>query len=394
MKKLQNKQKKESTLNSVNEQAATDMVGGQANESKFKRVYRRIPVLMNILCIIVFGVVIVLMVYYGLRWGTRHNKAIKVPAFIEMSLEDARKLADEMDLELVVRDSVYETDIAGGLVVDQMPAPSTVRDVTVKPDRKIYLTVNAYARRKVKVPYVGHVALRQAINQLEREGFNIKELTFVQHHADIVTSQSVGGRTITRTSDILMPYGSGVNLTVGYRNGHHITSVPRLIGMRLHQAQNALWTSGLNVNKIEYDSTVTDLKSRRIARVYMQTQPSKKGVKRGTKVSLYLTCDDKLIDSLSKISDHNAKYLDEQRKLMEQEAQEEARLQEEREAKRREEEERRAAEAAELLESIEAVDGSTQIYGSEEEAKAVAEATAAQQTAQQATSTTDEDEFF
>lgn len=394
MKKLK-KQKSESALHSQQEPSTVGAATCNSAMEAFKRVYQRIPVIMNILFVTLFGVFVALSVYFGLRWGTRHNKAIKVPTFIEMNLEDARKLADEMDLELVVRDSVYETDIEGGMIIDQMPAPSTVRDVTVKPDRKIYLTVNAYARRKVKVPYVGHVTLRQAINQLEREGFNIKELTFAPHHSDIVTSQSVGGRPVTRTSDLEMPFGSNVNLTVGYRKGNQITSVPRLIGMRLHQAKNALWTSGLNVNKIEYDSTVTDLKSRRIARVYMQTQPSKKGVTRGTKVSLYLTCDEKLIDSLSKVSDKNAKYLDEQRKLMEQEAKEEARLEEEREAKRREEEERRAAEAAERLEGMETVDGSTQIYGSEEEAKAVAQATAEQQAEQAAkATTTDDKEFF
>ena len=342
-------------------------------QSGFKALYQRYMLLFNILFIGVFGIAVILMVYFGLMIGTRHGKAIVVPNFIELNLDEARKLAEDLDLEIVVRDSVYETDIDGGMVVDQMPAPSTVREVTVKPDRKIYLTVNAYARRKVKVPYVGHVSIKQAINQLERDGFQIAELKYrPYHHSELVIDQSIGGRTVTRTSDIKMAYGSGVTLTVGYRAGKQYTAVPRLMGMRLKQAKSALWASGLNVSKVVYDKSVTDFRSRRMARVYMQSQPAKKGVVRGTKVSLYLTCDDKLIDSLSKISDKNAAYYQQQLEQLEAEAEEEARLEAqaeaEAEAKTREEEAQREAEAAERLIGVEAVDGATHAPGSEAEA--------------------------
>ena len=317
----------------------------QGKEGGFKALYKRYALLWNILFVGIFGLVLLLCVYFGLLLGTRHGKAIVVPNFIEMLVEDAKALAEELDLEIIVSDSVHEVDIVGGMVIDQRPAPSIVREVTVKPDRKIYLTVNAYTRRMVRVPYVANQSLRQAINQLERDGFNIEQLVYVPHSYDgQVIDEKVAGRRITRNTNLELPEGSNVTLHVGYRAGKQYTSVPQLMGMRLSQAKNALWTSGLNVNKVIYDETVTDLKSRRLARVYMQTQPSKKGVVRGTKVSIYLTCDDKLIDSLSKTANNNAKYYDEQRKLMEQEAQEEAKRLEE-EAKRKEEEERLAAEA-------------------------------------------------
>ena len=345
------------------------------SEGGFKSIYERSILLWNILFVGAFGLLVVFGVYFGLKWGTRHNKAIVVPNFIEMSMEEARKIADDLDLEVVIRDSVYESDIEGGVVVDQMPAPSTVREVTVKPDRKIYLTVNAFSRRMIKVPYVANQSLRQAINQLERDGFNIDQLVYVPHSYDgQVIEQRVKGKVMTRTTNMKLAQGSNVTLHVGYRAGKQITAVPQLMGMRLHQAKNALWTSGLNVNKIVYDKTVTDLKSRRLARVYMQTQPAKKGVTRGTKVSVYLTCDDKLIDSLSKITDRNSKYFDQQRKLMEQEAEEEAKRKADEEEAKRKEEERLAAEAAEAAanDTTPGVDGFKQIYG--EEAEAVREA--------------------
>ena len=298
--------------------------GKVLKEGGLKTMFTRSSLLLNIVLVGACGILLLFGVYFGLMLGTRHGKQIVVPNFIEMSVEDAKALARDLDLQIIVSDSVHEADIAGGMVIDQRPAPSIVREVTVKPDRKIYLTVNAYTRRMVRVPYVANQSLRQAINQLERDGFNIEKLVYVPHSYDgQILDQKVAGRTITRTTNLKLPEGSDVTLYVGYRAGKQYTAVPQLMGMRLSQAKNALWTSGLNVNKVVYDESITDLKSRRLARVYMQTQPAKKGVTRGTKVSIYLTCDDKLIDSLSKISDRNSKYYEEQRRLMEQEAEEE-----------------------------------------------------------------------
>ena len=324
-----------------------------------KAMLTRSSLLLNAVLVGACGILLLFCVYFGLMLGTRHGKQIVVPNFIEMSVEEAKALARDLDLQIIVSDSVHEADIAGGMVIDQRPAPSIVREVTVKPDRKIYLTVNAYTRRMVRVPYVANQSLRQAINQLERDGFNIERLIYVPHSYDgQILDQKVAGRTITRTTNLKLPEGSDVTLYVGYRAGKQYTSVPQLMGMRLSQAKNALWTSGLNVNKVVYDESITDLKSRRLARVYMQTQPSKKGVTRGTKVSIYLTCDDKLIDSLSKISDRNSKYYEEQRRLMEQEAEQEAARQEAEEA------ERQAAEA-EAGDVATGVDGDVMINGEE-----------------------------
>lgn len=335
------KMKNKKTNNKINKE-------DKSSEGRFRTIYKRHVVLWNILFVGIFALVVLFGVYFGLMIGTRHGESIVVPNFIEMNERDARALAEELDLQIVIRDSVYEAEIEGGVVIDQMPAPSTVREVTVKPDRKIYLTVNAYTRRMIQVPYVANQSLRQAINQLERDGFNIGKLEYVAHSYDgQVVEQRVNGKVITRTTNIKLPYGSSVTLKVGYRAGKQVTAVPQLMGMRLAQAKNALWTSGLNVNKIVYDETIENLKDRRLARVYMQTQPAKKGVVRGTKVSLYLTCDEHLIDSLSKISGRNSKYYDEQRRLMEKEAEEEARAAEE-ERKRLEEEEKARAEADSL----------------------------------------------
>lgn len=346
---------------SGNEGASAPKSAGKVSKGGLRSMFTRSGLLWNAIMVGVCGILLVLCVYFGLMIGTRHGKQIVVPNFIEMSVEDAKALAEELDLQIIVSDSVHEADVAGGMVIDQRPAPSIVREVTVKPDRKIYLTVNAYTRRMVRVPYVANQSLRQAINQLDRDGFNIEKLVYVPHSYDgQILDQKVEGRTITRTTNLKLPEGSNVTLYVGYRAGKQYTAVPQLMGMRLPQAKNALWTSGLNVNKVVYDESVTDLKSRRLARVYMQTQPSKKGVTRGTKVSIYLTCNDKLIDSLSKTANSNAKYYDEQRKLMEQEAQEEAERKEAEEAERKAEEERQAAEAGDASTTI---DGDAMING-------------------------------
>ena len=372
-------QKREIKEETKNIKKQMNKMSGNAGESASKSqkstesqgLYKRYMLWWNVLFVGIFGLLVLFGVYFGLMVGTRHGKSIVVPNFIEMSVEEAKALASELDLQIIVSDSVHEADIAGGMVIDQRPAPSIVREVTVKPDRKVYLTVNAYTRRMMRVPYVANQSLRQAINQLERDGFNIEQLVYVTHPYDgQVIEQKVGGKRITRNSKVTLPEGTGVTLQVGYRAGKQYTSVPQLIGMRLSQAKNTLWTSGLNIGKIVYDESVTDLKNRRLARVYMQTQPAKKGVMRGTKVSIYLTCDDKLIDSLSKRTGRSEKYHDEQRRLMEKEAEEEAQRQE------AEEEARRLAESSEAEasngnSSSEGVDGEAMINATEPEKKSL-----------------------
>lgn len=293
----------------------------QRVKESFAKIYARFPILCHMFFIFLVGMLLLLCLYLGLRWGTRHGEAIVVPNLIGESVDEARRIADRLDLEIVVADSVFDSDVPGGTVMDQLPRTSDVREVTVKSGRKIYVTINAYNRRMMKVPNVVQLSLVQALNQLERSGFTVEKLVYEVDaiSTDVVMRQKIGRREITPTTNAEMPFGTGVTLHVTYRREDQLTSVPRLLGMRLSQARRTVWNKGLNVEKIVYDETVTDFKTRREATVYKQSLPASSGARRGAGITLYMTCNQALADSLARQADAKTKSFDAERRRREEE---------------------------------------------------------------------------
>lgn len=299
-------------------------------KSGFIGFLRRFPVIANIFYIGIFGIITLVAVYVGLIVGTRHGKIIEVPNFMGMSIEDAEGVARKSDLNLIVRDSIFDVDLPGGTIVDQLPKTSTVREVTVKPGRKIYVTVNAYTRRMVNIPYVAKQTLRQALNQIERSGLTVSRLVYEADmtSTDYVIKQKVDNREILPTTERKAPVGTGVTLHVSYQHEEQNTQTPRLVGLSLQQAKNTLWDNGLNLAKVIYDDSVEDLIARRKARVYKQSSKIGTSLRRGSEVTLYLTCDENLADSMSVIAAEEIKELEKQRRkaLEEREAKEQEQL--------------------------------------------------------------------
>lgn len=295
---------------------------GDGALAKMNAFYRRIPILSHILFIGIFCMLLVVCLYFGLKWGTRHNNTIVVPDFIGMSIEDARSIAQEKDLNIVVRDSIFDVDLPGGTIVDQLPGTSDVRDVTVKPGRKIYVTINAYNRRQVQIPYVAKQTLRQALNQIERSGFTVEELIYQPNmtSTDYVERQMVGDTEVTSRSHLEMPVGTGITLYVNYQRENSNTVAPRVVGLSLAKAKSSLWDHGFNVGEIIYDESVGDIIDRRKARVYKQSVKIGSSYRRGTEVDLYLTTDDVLVDSLRVEADKEMNRAEAARRKAQQEA--------------------------------------------------------------------------
>lgn len=290
--------------------------GGGDGDSNKGGFYRRFPIVSHIILASLFGLVLIVGLYIGLKSGTRHGETIKVPNLLGMDVDDARAMAEAEELQIVVRDSIFDVDLPGGAIVDQLPRTSTVRDVTVKPGRKIYVTINAYSRRMVEIPYVAKQTLRQALNQIERSGLTVKELIYEADmtSTDYVLAQFVSGREITPTTSRRCEVGTGVTLRVSYRRDEQQVYAPRLVGLSLQQARKRLWDSGLNVGKVVYDDSVEDLIARRKARVYKQSVKLGASLKRGSEVTLYLSCDEAMVDSMSVIASGELRKFEERRR--------------------------------------------------------------------------------
>lgn len=313
---MQNKKTAESPKRSSSVSRKSSKAGDAGYIERAKMFYRRKPIISHIILIGIFCLLLLMGLYVGLKRGTRLGSTIAVPNFLGMNIEEAYALADENDLNIVVRDSIFDVDLPGGTIVDQLPRLSTVRDVTVKPGRKIYVTTNAYNRRMVDIPYVAKQTLRQALNQIERSGLTISKLSYEPDmtSTDYVLAQYVGRKEILPTTNGKYPVGTGVTLKVSYRRDESSVYVPRMVGLSLQQAKHVLWDSGLNVGKIVYDESVGDIISQRKARVYRQSKGLGTTLNRGSEVTLYLSCDEALVDSMNVIASKELKKVEAQRR--------------------------------------------------------------------------------
>ncbi len=233
--------------------------------------------------------------HFLLRIGTRHGAHCTVPQFKGISLSEAKELARDNDLKIVINDSLYVTEYAGGTVLDQLPASG----VKVKPGRTIYVVINAFGERMIEIPYVAGRSLRQAKNMLDVAGFEIKQINYTSDMAtNYVLEQSFEGSRITPSTKRQAAAGSGIVLKVGVSHNDPYTRVPNLAGLSLREAKSSIWESGLNVGKINIDKGVNLLKHKN-AKVYLQSAAANSSATWGSYINITVTLDKSKIKNAS-----------------------------------------------------------------------------------------------
>ena len=151
----------------------------------------------------------------------------------------------------------------------------------------------------VTVPYVAGRSLRQAKNMLETAGLTIDHLEYAEDMAtNYVLAEFVDGTEILEDSlAVQAEKGSGVVLRVGVAPNDVATAVPQVLGRTLFEAKSRLWESGLNIGEVEFDAGMPALERNR-AKVYKQSVLPSAEVEYGSRVSLRLTLDTALVDSM------------------------------------------------------------------------------------------------
>lgn len=280
------------------------------NKSWFARLKSR-PILWNLTLIAVVLISLLVLSYIALAVGTRHGMRRTVPDFTGLGLKDAQYYAEQRGLKLIINDSLYVPAYPGGMVLEQLPKGG----VAVKEGRKIYITINSFAQKKLPMPYVAGRSLRQAKNMLESAGFGIEMLEYVEDIAtNYVLAQYLGGVEITEQSNIKIEKGTGVVLRVGVSPDQNITTVPRLIGRKLFDAKGRLWEQGLNVGQVTYEEGIT-LLNEDDARVCRQSVIQSSQLPLGSTVSIHLTLDKQVVEAAAAEAERAVTALLKQREL-------------------------------------------------------------------------------
>ena len=121
-----------------------------------KRLVRNLVVAVVLVVVMLVGAMIFLNVV------TQHNKEISVPDFSNMTVVEAEQAADKAGVRVEVKDSVFVKRMKRGAVYRQNP----VAGAKVKNGRRVVLTINAVNAKKVTMPNLVGLSLRQAKAEL------------------------------------------------------------------------------------------------------------------------------------------------------------------------------------------------------------------------------------
>lgn len=229
--------------------------------------------------------VVVIAVGIFLTTYTRHGEKIPVPDFFGMSVQEASRKAEALGIEIVVTDSVYNNRMEPGTIYSQIPRDSSF----VKKGRHISVVINSTVPRKVVMPSLLDISLRQAMANLSFKGLQLGRLQYVSSRegTNLVLEQRYRGKKIEPGQ--LVESGATIDLVLGVESKDRLTYVPDVIGKRYRDAVNALHDNSLNVTARFDHGIKTYEDSLKAVVVKMRPEPSPADVvERGAPITIYL----------------------------------------------------------------------------------------------------------
>lgn len=171
---------------------------------------RRHPILMNLLYIILTGVVLVWVAMWFLDFWTFHGQERTVPDLRGQEFVTAEGNAGLSGLRAEVADSVFDTSVRPGTVIEQVPVPGS----RIKKGGTVYVTVVAFSTKLVTVPDFYNVSVRQARSMFEGIGIKeIQQIQVVSEYPGLVLGARYNGVALQPGAKI--PVSAVVTLEVG-----------------------------------------------------------------------------------------------------------------------------------------------------------------------------------
>lgn len=238
------------------------------------------------------NVLIALAIVLGLVWAvfiliniyTNHGKTENVPSLKGLTIQEAQMLLENHNLKMEIIDSIYTKDVKLGSVIEQNPSPNSI----VKPGRFVYLVVNSRTIRKISLPQLTEISLRQAEAMLASVGIQVGNISYApSDYKDLVLDVQYGGKSIKPGDKI--NEGSAITLVVGNGMGGNKSSVPVLKGMNLNDAKNTINTAAYNIGGVIYDEEPQGDEDEFV--VYKQRPMSGDSVSVGTHIDIWLSKD-------------------------------------------------------------------------------------------------------
>ncbi len=222
-----------------------------AEESKKKKGKKKKPMNKKTVLAIVAALVLAIPLSYfissellGLSFG---GKSIEAPDLKGMTLEEAEEAVAKYDLVIEEEDRVYSYDYDEGEIASQSPPGGS----SIKKGSTIRVSISK-GMKEGTVPNVEGKDFESAVKVLEKYGFSLGEVTSEASSLpkDIVISQSPNG------GDEASP-GTRVRIVVSSGSDVKAGVVPKIVGMTVDEAKEALEKAGLKPGTASYGTSDT-----------------------------------------------------------------------------------------------------------------------------------------
>lgn len=167
-------------------------------------------ILLNLAAIVITGILLLMLVLWGLKIYTRHGQDVKVPRLTGLQVPEAAIILKSKGLVYTIIDSIYLRGGIAGAIVEQVPEALS----SVKEGRTVYLTVYSRNPQQIAVPGLVDFSARQAEAMLNSMGFSQVDIQEVpSEYAGLVISVEYRGRKLDAEEKV--PIGSPITLVVG-----------------------------------------------------------------------------------------------------------------------------------------------------------------------------------
>ncbi|WP_069660118.1 PASTA domain-containing protein [Arcticibacter eurypsychrophilus] len=253
--------------------------------SKFLAYLKTSTFRKNLIIAIVSVAVFLLLIFFCLRFYTRHGEGVAVPKLKGLPVEQAIALLESQGLRYQI-DSVYQIDKEPGMVTEQDPDEGT----NVKFNRTIYLTIITRNAPNVGFPDIFESSYLEARAVLSNYGIKIADTSYTSDiMRDRVLSVTYRGQNILKGDAI--PKGSSISLVLGDGKGASEVDLPNVVGLSLPEAIFSLKGSSLTMGTVSYEGSVTDTINAKVFKQYPAVSDSLYKVAIGTPVDLILSND-------------------------------------------------------------------------------------------------------
>ena len=258
---------------------------------KIKDFLKKYPWVAHLVVMVAISLVALFIILFFTNIYTRQGEEYEMPDVEGKALAEVEE-ENDLDLEFVVLDSIYQKGVPGGMIITQDPKGG----IMVKKGRKVYVSITSFSAEDVVMPELTGLSVRQATSELYSNGLAVGRLTFVEDpFKNNVKEQSCRGRSVYAGQKIAR--GSEIDLVVGLGEGECTNKVPFVIGKTADKARRDIVTASLNVGREHFNG----VKNKEKAVVYRQ-EPDYTGVNQypfGTQVELwYIDADANEVDKM------------------------------------------------------------------------------------------------